>query len=101
MKTSLREDIMSDLNKLLAKNQKVMLKLLTPTVKKLTNLQNFEDSDSETENAHPTSIAQVKSKTTTSKTTLLGSRNRVDEPKLIKSSCELDKIVKLGLPIKD
>ena len=36
IKSSLRKEIMSDLTKILAENQKEMLKLIAPTVKKQT-----------------------------------------------------------------
>ena len=49
IKTSLRKGIMSDINKIVADNQREMLKLIGPTVKKRTFPQNLEDSDSETE----------------------------------------------------
>ena len=47
IKTSLRRKIMPDLTKFLADNQKEMLKLIPPAVKKTPTVQNFENSDSE------------------------------------------------------
>ena len=47
MKTSLRKEIMSDLNKILAENQKEILKLIGPTSKTLDNHQNVKDIESE------------------------------------------------------
>ena len=48
-KTSLRKEIMSDLAKMLAENQKEMIKLIAPKAKKSSVHQNARDSDSETE----------------------------------------------------
>ena len=50
IKTSSRREIMSDLTKILAENQKEMLKLIAPLNKKQTVLTNAQDSDSEPEN---------------------------------------------------
>ena len=77
IKTSLRKEIMSDLTKILAENQKEMLKLIAPLNKKLTVYMNAQDSDSERENV---SVARtstpVKIHTATnSKTTPVNSRN--------------------------
>ena len=57
IKTSLRNEIMSDLFIILAENQREMLKLIAPSFKKSSYLQNLGDSDSETDNisAAPTS----------------------------------------------
>ena len=67
IKTSLRKEIMSDLTKIFAENQKEKVKLIAPVVRKATIHQNIEDSDSETENNHPASTSTpIKSKTTTS-----------------------------------
>ena len=79
IKTSLRKEIMSDLTKLLAENQKEMLKLIAPLNKKQTVYMNAQDSDSEPENV---SVARtstpVKIHTATnSKTTTVNSRNMV------------------------
>ena len=49
IKTSLRREIVSDVTKILADNQKEMLKLITPAVKKTSIVQNLENSDSEPE----------------------------------------------------
>ena len=79
IKTSLRKEIMSDLTKILAENQKEMLKLIAPLNKKQTVCMNTQDTDSEPEN---TSVARtstpVKTHTATnSKTTPINSRNMV------------------------
>ena len=50
IKISLRREIMSHLNKILADNQKEMLKLIPSAVKKTYTVQNLENSDSEPEN---------------------------------------------------
>ena len=50
IKTLLRKEIMSDLTKILAENQKEMLKLIAPTVKKQTIITASEETDSESEN---------------------------------------------------
>ena len=77
IKTSLRKEIMSDLTKILAENQKEMLKLIAPLSKKQTIHINTQDSDSEPEN---NSVARtstpVKTHTATNpKTTPVNSRN--------------------------
>ena len=80
IKTSLRREIMSDLTKILAENQKEMLKLIAPLnkkQKKQTVLMNAQDSDSEPENV---SVARtstpVKTHTATNlKTTPVNSHN--------------------------
>ena len=56
-KTNLRKEIMFDLAKLLAENQKEMIKLVAPITTKSS--ENSEDSDSETENI---SVAQTTDK---------------------------------------
>ena len=77
IKASLRKEILSDLTKILAENQKEMFKLIAPLNKKrVVSLQN-QDSDSEVENI---SVAQtstpVKTITATyTKTTPVNSRN--------------------------
>ena len=81
IKTSLRKEIMSDLTKILAENQKEMLKLIAPLNKKQTVHMNTQDSDSEPENV---SVARtstpVKTHTATnSKTTPVNSRNNVSQ----------------------
>ena len=79
IKTTLRKEIMSDLTKVLAENQKEMLKLIAPACKKRPVSSNIQDSDSDQENI---SVARtstpVKSQTaTSSKTTPNNSRNMV------------------------
>ena len=83
IKASLRKEKLSDMTKILAENQKEMLKLIASVIKKLVIHQNVEDSDSETENNHPTSTStpinskpSLKSEATTSKTTPISSRNK-------------------------
>ena len=80
IKTSLRKEIMSDLTKILAENQKEMLNLIAPLNRKQSVNLNTQDSDSEPENI---SVARtstpVKTYTaTSSKTTLNNSRNNRD-----------------------
>ena len=77
IKTSLRKEIMSDLAKKLAENQKEMLKRIAPVSKKRPISSNIQDSDSDQENI---SVARtstpVKTQIATgSKTTPLNSRN--------------------------
>ena len=79
MKTTLRKEIMSDLTKILAENQKEMLKLIAPSNKKQTIHMNAQDSDSEPENV---SVARTSTPikihtATNSKTTPVNSRNMV------------------------
>ena len=54
IKTSLRKEIMSDLSKILAENQKEKLRLFALNTKARNNHPDVENSDSETENAFPT-----------------------------------------------
>ena len=79
IKTSLRSEIMSDPAKILAENQKEMLKLIAPLNKKQNVLANAQDSDSETENVSVarTSTPVKTHNTTNSKTTPVNSRNMV------------------------
>ena len=77
IKTTLRKEIMTDLTKILAENQKEMLKLIAPASKKRSANPNMQDSDSDQENI---SVARtstpVKTQTaTSSKTTPNNSRN--------------------------
>ena len=79
MKTTLRKEIMTDLTKILAENQKEMLKLIAPVSKKRPVSSDIHDSDSDQENI---SVARtstpVKTQTATnSKTTPNNSRNMV------------------------
>ena len=77
IKTSLRKEIISDLTKILAENQKEMLKLIAPLNKKQTAHMNVQDSDSETENVSVarTSTPVKTHNATNSKTTPVNSRN--------------------------
>ena len=79
IKTSLRKEIMSDLTKILAENQKEMLKLIAPLDKKQTVHMNVQDSDSEPENVSVTRTSTpVKIHTAiNSKTTPVNRRNMV------------------------
>ena len=79
IKTTLRKEIMTDLTKILAENQKEMLKLIAPASKKRSVNPNLQDSDSDQENI---SVARtstpVKTQTaTSSKTTPNNSRNTI------------------------
>ena len=75
-KTSLKQEIMSDLAKMFAENQIEMLKLIAPKSKKEPIHPNNNDSDSESENI---SVARtstpIKTNATSSKTTPNNSRN--------------------------
>ena len=77
IKTSLRKEILSDLSKILAENQKELLKLIALLSKKRPIWTNDQESDSEPENI---SVARTSTpvKTTTatsSRTTPVNSRN--------------------------
>ena len=78
IKSSLRKEIMSDLTKILAENQKEMLKLIAAPVKKQTVIATAEETDSESENI-PENITStpIKNKTTATnrKITPINSRN--------------------------
>ena len=79
IRTTLRKEIMSDLTRKLAENQKEMLKLIAPVIKKRPASSNVQDSDSDQKNI---SVARtstpVKTQTATSpKTTPNKSRNMV------------------------
>ena len=79
IKSSLRKEIMSDLTKILAENQKEMLKLIAPTTKKQHAIRSAEESDSDPddipENATSTPIRN-RTTATASKTTPINSRNK-------------------------
>ena len=45
-----QREIISDLTKILAYNQKEMLELIAPALRKTSTVQNLENSDSESEN---------------------------------------------------
>ena len=79
IKLSLRKEIMSDLTKILAENQKEMLKLIAPTAKKQPVIRSAEESDSDhdniPENATSTPIRN-RTTATASKTTPINSRNK-------------------------
>ena len=70
---------MSDLTKILAENQKEMLKLIAPVAKKQSALPVPEETDSQSENVPATATSTpIKTKTTTTnhKTAPVNSRNR-------------------------
>ena len=77
IKTSPRKKIMSGLTKILAENQKEMLKLIAPLNRKQTVRTDVQDSDSEPKNVSVTRTSTpVKVHTaTSSKTTPVNSRN--------------------------
>ena len=78
IKSSLRKEIMSDLTKILAENQKEMLKLIAAPVKKQTVIATTEETDSESENIPENATSTpIKSKTTATnrKITPVNSRN--------------------------
>ena len=78
IKSSLRKEIMSDLTKILAKNQKEMLKLIAAPVKKQIAIATAEETDSESENIPENATSTpIKSKTTATnhKITPVNSRN--------------------------
>ena len=66
---------MADFTKILSENQKQMLELITPAVRKTNVIQNLDNSDSEAENLLPNTTS-IKTKATTSKNTPVNSRNR-------------------------
>ena len=81
IKASLRKEILSDLSKILAENQKEMFKLIAPLSKKRAVSSENQDSDSEVENI---SVARtstpVKTVTATiTETTPVNSRNRCSQ----------------------
>ena len=80
IKSSLRKEIMFDLTKILAENQKEMLKLIALTVKKQTIITAAEETDSESENIPENATSTpIKNKitATTRKITPVNSRNMV------------------------
>ena len=78
IKTSLRKEILSDLSKILAENQKKMLKWIAPLSRKRLTCVNDQDSDSEPENISVarTSTPVKTTIATNSKTTPVNSRNK-------------------------
>ena len=82
IKSSLRKEIMSDLTKILAENQKEMLKLIAPPVKKQTVITATEETDSESENIPENATSTpIKNKTTATnrKITPVNSRNNTQK----------------------
>ena len=77
MKTSLRKEIMTDLTKILAENQKEIFKLIAPLCKKCSISANIQESDSEPEDVTVARTSTpVKTNTATgSKVTPVNSRN--------------------------
>ena len=79
IKFSLRKEIMSDLTKILAENQKEMLKLIAPTSKRQTVIAASKETDSESENVPENATSTpIKTKTTaaTRKITPVNSRKK-------------------------
>ena len=79
IRSSLRREIMSDLNKILAENQKEMLKLIAPVTKKHAEARASEETDSDPENIPENATSTpIKTKTTatTRKITPVNSRNK-------------------------
>ena len=77
-KTSLRKGTLADLTKILAENQKERLKLIAPLSKKRPICTNDQGSDSGLENLVARTSTTVKTTTvTSSRTTLVNSRNMV------------------------
>ena len=79
LKASLRKEILSDLSKILAENQKEMFKLIAPLSKKRAVSLENQDSDSEVENTlvARTSTPVKRVTATNTKTTPVNSRNMV------------------------
>ena len=78
IKSSLRKEIMSDPTKILAENQKEMLKLIAPTFQKQTIITATEETDSESENVPENATStptKTKTTATTRKITPVNSRN--------------------------
>ena len=81
---------MSDLTKILAENQKEMLKLIAAPVKKQTVIATTEETDSESENIPENATSTpIKNKTTATnrKITPINSRNKCEKTKV--RNCEL------------
>ena len=73
----MENEIMSDLAKILAENQKEMLKLIAPMYQKSSDRQTLENFDLEPENIPVARTSTpVKTNATTSKSTPINSRNR-------------------------
>ena len=80
IKSALRKEIMTDLTKILAENQKEMLKLIAPVTKKQTLVRASEETDSDPENIPENATStpiKTKSTATTNKITPVNSRNMV------------------------
>ena len=78
IKSSLRKEIMSDLTKILAENQKEILKLIAPASRKQTVITASEETDSESENVPENATStpiKIKTIATTHKLTPVNSRN--------------------------
>ena len=89
IRSSLRREIMSDLTKILAENQKEMLKLIAPVTKKHAEARASEETDSDPENIPENATSTpIKTKTTatTRKITPVDSRN----------ICRIEKCAKLS-----
>ena len=81
IKTTLRKEIISDLTKILAENQKEMLKLIAPVSKKrpISLNSQYSDSDQESISVARTSTPVKTQTATSSQTTPVNSRNK-DQP---------------------
>ena len=80
IKSALRKEIMTDLTKILAENQKEMLKLIAPVTKKQTIVRASEETDSDPENIPENATStpiKPKSTATTNKITPINSRNKL------------------------
>ena len=80
IKSALRKEIMTDLTKILAENQKEMLKLIAPVTKKQTLVRASEETDSDPENIPENATStpiKTKSTATTNRITPVNSRNMV------------------------
>ena len=78
IKSALRKEIMSDLTNILAENQKEMLKLIAPPVKKQTIISATEETDSKSENIPENATStpiKIKTTATVRKITPVNSRN--------------------------
>ena len=79
IKSSLRKEIMSDLTKILAENQKEVLTLIAPTTRKQTVITASDETDSESENVPENATStpfKTKTTATTHETTRVNSRNK-------------------------
>ena len=89
IKTSLRKEIMTDLTKILAENQKEIFKMIAPLSKKRSISANTQESDSEPEDVPVARTSTpVKNNTATgSKITPMNSRNKIKVKRLSYQFC--------------